>query len=185
MPRYDFGDFSQVVNRMVHPERQPEAIAAKKQEYEQGQDAIKNFALYGGYDPEQVMQGSREAMAGPLAADAEVSRFQELQAGGKDSPAPAKMTPASKAYKGFRDMFSEKLAGSGLNFEQKKELERLHADETRRTKATPSGGTKDKYAGMGGAAKPAELEEATTSWWDSLMGRGKKDKKKKDSLGIY
>ena len=143
---YNFGDWSSIGSDIgAKMTGRPSARQAKeadralaiemaqdKEEYQREQDKIKNFAAYGGYDPEQVMAGSaQEAML----SDPDLTAFQ------------AKMTsrfnPADeRALRGFR----EKIGSRDMTFEQRKEL-----------KAHPSGGTVNKYAGMGAGGEYSGL----------------------------
>jgi len=171
--------------------------ASDKATYEAKQDAIKNFALFGGYDPEQVMAGAEQVSR---LGDEQASNFQDamarpanyvMKAPYNQPPTKEQFDPAAaRAYEGFKDMVAGKKRQQGLSFEEKKELLDKDYGLKKELKQTQGGGTVDKYANLGGG-KPAALDtgsdtsSAVKGWWTDLFNGKKKEEKKKDTLGIY
>jgi len=201
---YNFGDWTgvgeaigdKIAGRPSARQKKDDAtaLAAKmaqdKLDYEKEQDKIKNFADYGGYDPKQVMEGSEQAA---LLSDEDMAGFQRSMADPNNPATPERYKDASKfnpaaerAFKGFQ----LKLGERGLTFEQRKALQESDRAAKLELKKTPSGGTVDKYAGLG-ASKEDPLEDTTDyngpfDWRHPFKTFGKGEKPAgKDTLKLF
>mgnify|MGYP001570323951 CR=1 FL=1 len=171
---YNFGDWSQIGSDLGakiagrpssrQAKEADRALAIKmamdKSDYEKEQDKIKNFADYGGFDPEQVMAGGAEAA---LMGDEAGASLQGKMAG----------TPSLRAYKGFQKRMGEKYEGR-LSLEDKIALERIHGEETRATKKTAPGAKQYDFGGQ--EDKPLEEPDAAPFKWSSFRTWGKQTK---------
>lgn len=157
---YNFGNWGDIgekigarlAGKMTGSERKEKMLAdelalkGSELEYQRGQDEIKNFALFGGLPPEDVMRGSKQASAGFLE-DADLVSLQFKAAPRnyvmKPEPGYQPKAPIDKgadtAFKKYQEFLSGKRA-KGLSVEDRLALIEAQGEQTRQNKATPSAG---------------------------------------------